>query len=475
MITAQQVADAQFDEARGTAGFDALAVDDFLDRVIDTLRHVESGKSLPSGSLTARQVVETEFPEVTNVTPGGYNMDQVDDLLDLVAQRLHAYETGGTQEVEHDRTDAHAAQTSQPTPAETVVPTDAEVKDADAPAQTRSEEPVAGRGEGHTDAQVDEQATSVTRAKQDWDPFDGREAADATRTDATPGETVTPAAASSTSSTSLGDDYAASQHVDHTSVSDEPARDAQGNPVPSYPAKEHSVPLPTGASRSKLSEADVEAEANYHPEYSEYTSGAASWDEPRASETHAAPEVNEPIATRMDASAVNATQQEAQERPATEQVDARDAEIHEPVASPAAGLDAIPSESTASETTASETVTPSATSETQQAKSTLPLRDSVTGERTDGTSSVSTPGPEVTRAEQLETQPHQSEAERPLERQPESPVAPKADAVKRPEPIDRPQSIDSPRPVPTRPKSSQVDDKVAKAKSLLCRLFRSGK
>lgn len=94
MITAHEVYDADFRRAGvGTAGYDEIAVDDFLDRVILTLVAIERAEPLPAQPVTSHEVVETEFPERSANVDGGYDLDDVDDLLDRVAQRLFAAES----------------------------------------------------------------------------------------------------------------------------------------------------------------------------------------------------------------------------------------------------------------------------------------------------------------------------------------------------------------------------------------------
>ena len=97
MITAREVHDAEFRRAAaGTPGYDEVAVDDFLDRVIATLTALEQGHGSVTDAVTSHEVVEAEFPERAADVNGGYDMDDVDDLLDRVAQRLFAAETSGS-------------------------------------------------------------------------------------------------------------------------------------------------------------------------------------------------------------------------------------------------------------------------------------------------------------------------------------------------------------------------------------------
>ena len=96
MITAHEVETAKFRRAAvGKVGYDEIAVDDFLDTAAATLTAIERGESMPEGALSSHDVVEAEFPERGANIDGGYDLDDVDDLLDQVAQRIFMHETGG--------------------------------------------------------------------------------------------------------------------------------------------------------------------------------------------------------------------------------------------------------------------------------------------------------------------------------------------------------------------------------------------
>lgn len=95
MITAHEVRTAQFHRAdAGKVGYDEVGVDDYLDRVADTLEAIERGVQMPSHAVSANDVVEVVFSERGRQSAGGYDLDDVDDLLDRVAQRIRAYEDG---------------------------------------------------------------------------------------------------------------------------------------------------------------------------------------------------------------------------------------------------------------------------------------------------------------------------------------------------------------------------------------------
>ena len=81
MITAREVHDAEFRRAAaGTPGYDEVAVDDFLDRVIATLTALEQGYGSVTDAVTSHEVVEAEFPERAADVNGGYDMDDVDEF-----------------------------------------------------------------------------------------------------------------------------------------------------------------------------------------------------------------------------------------------------------------------------------------------------------------------------------------------------------------------------------------------------------
>lgn len=95
MITAHEVQTAQFRRAgAGKVGYDEIGVDDYLDRVVATLEAIERGDDMPSDALSANDVVDVVFAERGPQANGGYDLDDVDDLLDRVAQRIHTYEAG---------------------------------------------------------------------------------------------------------------------------------------------------------------------------------------------------------------------------------------------------------------------------------------------------------------------------------------------------------------------------------------------
>ena len=320
MITAQQVADAQFDEAQHTAGFDVVAVDDFLDQVIETLSRLERGEALSADDLTSHQVVDTEFPEV-HTMPGGYDMDQVDDLLDLVAQRLYAHEQGLTSApaaAEASASPEPLATPSQPVNA-TSHPVNA-VAEPD-PAATGTSPAVVEASETSEVGVCDDEA----RADQYRDPAEegpvaAREEAGVHTPQAEPVVDVRPvdvaqeveapatavgaggALGSAWEANTAESEFHPVQPVSEPVASrsrvepvqpvqpvqpvdaDEPAHgvgresEFQAPEIISYPARDHRVPLPRAGAEAKMSEADVEAGSNYHPEYSEYASGERNTD-----------------------------------------------------------------------------------------------------------------------------------------------------------------------------------------------------
>ena len=91
MLTAEDVLHAKLATTKFTEGYEQADVDDLLDRVVATLRAVESGQP-PAMALTADDVRDARFP-VTRFREG-YDQDQVDDLLQDVAVTLQQHGAG---------------------------------------------------------------------------------------------------------------------------------------------------------------------------------------------------------------------------------------------------------------------------------------------------------------------------------------------------------------------------------------------
>jgi DivIVA domain-containing protein len=85
MITADEVLAAKFQSTKFTEGYDQDEVDDFLDRVVTTLRARETGVQeagvVTVADLDARSFTTTKFRE-------GYSQGEVDALLDRVRLQL---------------------------------------------------------------------------------------------------------------------------------------------------------------------------------------------------------------------------------------------------------------------------------------------------------------------------------------------------------------------------------------------------
>ncbi|MGY4643972.1 DivIVA domain-containing protein [Cellulomonas sp. URHB0016] len=88
MLTAHQVLSATFSATKFREGYDQDEVDDFLDRVVATLRAREAGSAL-GGAVTVADVDGLRF-QLTKFREG-YDMTEVDALLDRVRETL-----GGT-------------------------------------------------------------------------------------------------------------------------------------------------------------------------------------------------------------------------------------------------------------------------------------------------------------------------------------------------------------------------------------------
>ena len=87
VLTADDVLNTRFRAVKLEHGYDQDEVDDFLDRVMHTLRARETGTT-PSSPVTAQDVADVRF-QATRFREG-YAMTEVDDLLDRVATTLGA-------------------------------------------------------------------------------------------------------------------------------------------------------------------------------------------------------------------------------------------------------------------------------------------------------------------------------------------------------------------------------------------------
>ncbi len=87
VITADEVLEVRFRATKFDYGYDQDDVDDFLDRVVATLRSLDSGEPTDHavGADDVRDVTfqPTRFRE-------GYDLQQVDEVLDRVQQTLRA-------------------------------------------------------------------------------------------------------------------------------------------------------------------------------------------------------------------------------------------------------------------------------------------------------------------------------------------------------------------------------------------------
>ncbi|GIG38753.1 DivIVA domain-containing protein [Cellulomonas phragmiteti] len=86
MLTSDDVTRQRFTAVKFREGYDQDQVDDLLDRVVATLRALETGTPT-AHPLTAQDVRAVRF-QATKFREG-YDQDQVDDFLDRVAQTLN--------------------------------------------------------------------------------------------------------------------------------------------------------------------------------------------------------------------------------------------------------------------------------------------------------------------------------------------------------------------------------------------------
>lgn len=87
MLTAEDVLHTRFAATKFRDGYDQSEVDDFLDRVVRTLRARETGTPTDD-PVTVQAVRDVRF-QATRFREG-YDQEQVDDLLDRVGKTLQA-------------------------------------------------------------------------------------------------------------------------------------------------------------------------------------------------------------------------------------------------------------------------------------------------------------------------------------------------------------------------------------------------
>ena len=85
MITAAEVLGAKFQATKFREGYDQVEVDDFLDRVVATLRACEGGAPA-SAPVTVAELDGSTFTRTT--FREGYDTDAVDAMLDRVREAL---------------------------------------------------------------------------------------------------------------------------------------------------------------------------------------------------------------------------------------------------------------------------------------------------------------------------------------------------------------------------------------------------
>ncbi len=86
MLTPEDVLNCHFTQTQLREGYDEREVDDYLDDVVATMRHLDGTAGAPRRLLTAADVAGTRFT-VTKFRRG-YDMQDVDGLLERVADAL---------------------------------------------------------------------------------------------------------------------------------------------------------------------------------------------------------------------------------------------------------------------------------------------------------------------------------------------------------------------------------------------------
>jgi DivIVA domain-containing protein len=92
VISAEQVLNSRFKPTRFSAGYDQDEVDNFLDRVVATLRHAESGQQAGS-PLRPNEITSARF--ATTKWREGYDQAQVDALLEEVVATIAHHRARG--------------------------------------------------------------------------------------------------------------------------------------------------------------------------------------------------------------------------------------------------------------------------------------------------------------------------------------------------------------------------------------------
>jgi DivIVA domain-containing protein len=94
MLTAKDIERATFTATTLRRGYDQRQVDEFLDRVVSTLRHVEQ-VGVPDAAAGAWAVTAAEADRVSftqTQVRGGYDEREVDEFLDRIVSTLRHYE-----------------------------------------------------------------------------------------------------------------------------------------------------------------------------------------------------------------------------------------------------------------------------------------------------------------------------------------------------------------------------------------------
>ena len=97
-LRSDDVRNEQFRSTKYSVGYDQQEVDQFLDRVVDTLSHYEAGAT-PAAELGASHVSASKIAEVQFAPTRyrqGYDPQDVDQFLDRLAVAFQRYEAEHT-------------------------------------------------------------------------------------------------------------------------------------------------------------------------------------------------------------------------------------------------------------------------------------------------------------------------------------------------------------------------------------------
>lgn len=92
MLTSEALEKAKFPATKFREGYDVIEVDDFLDKLVATAKHYESGGTPAAAPMTSAEVASARFPATK--FREGYDVVEVDALLDKAVAVFRSWEGG---------------------------------------------------------------------------------------------------------------------------------------------------------------------------------------------------------------------------------------------------------------------------------------------------------------------------------------------------------------------------------------------